>query len=72
MATEHPQFLTHVDHAVNMLRERLLADVQASAQHDRRSGGIRADWKALVRRLTVVRARIGPAPFHPSSSDPHS
>lgn len=58
----HPRFAAHVDQAVNSLRERLLADVMATAERDQRRPGIRRDWGLLVRRLVELRNAIGPPP----------
>ena len=53
MPTEHPRFAAHVDQAVDSLRERLLADVMATAERDQRRP---------VRRLAELRSAIGQAP----------
>lgn len=58
----HPRFAAHVDQAVDSLRERLLADVMATAERDQRRPGIRRDWRRLVRRLAELRSAIGPDP----------
>lgn len=59
-AALNPRFAAHVDQAVASLRARLLADIEAWSGNEPRSGGIRRDWRALVRRLAELRGAMPP------------
>ena len=61
-------FETHVDQAIASLRSRLLADVEAWSDNEPRRGGIRRDWRQLVRRLVELKRAMPPTVQTPASN----
>jgi hypothetical protein len=51
-------FYAALDRALQTLRARLLADVEAAARNDAARGGIRSDWRAHVHQLALLRRRL--------------
>lgn len=67
---EQLRFEKHVDQAVTALRSRLLADVQAWSGNEPCRGGIRRDWRSLVRRL--VELKTAKPPMQTPARNPES
>lgn len=66
-----PRFVANVDQAVDTLRTRLLADVEAVANNGPCRGGIRREWRVLVQRLVVFKNTRPPAPQTPAAPSRH-
>lgn len=66
-----PRFDAHVDQAIASLRQRLLTDVAAVTANTRSKGGIRREWRQLVRRLAELRSATRP-PVQTSAHDSRS